>query len=209
MDVLARLTPLLHGRTLLVVGDRTACATGSGWSNLPVSLDLPRDVYPSQAFPDGKPWPYGDGSIDAVLWFHVHETWVPRETLFEESVRVLNPGGQIVILGFHPLWSRLLRSRITKVGDEPFFRPVRVGWLERQLTRSGFGVRTVLYGARWPGAFDASGAVVQGLRMEFGVPLIYALIAVRQSFASIPQPSLKPVTDSSREPIILPSRRVM
>jgi len=206
--VLARLAPLLHGRTQLVVGDRLACAADSRWPDLPVSLDLPRDVYPSDTYPLGKLWPYGDGSMDVVLWFHVHEWWEPRKTLFEESVRVLNPGGQIVILGFHPLWSRLLRSRITGAGVEPCFHPVQVGWLKRRLAQSGFGVRTRLYGARWPGALDVHESAAQDSRMEFGVPLVYALLAVRQSFVSIPQPELQPVADSSRAPIILPSRRV-
>ncbi len=190
------------------MGELPRATDRSRWPGLPVSLDLPGEVYPSEAFPQGRRWPYGDGSLDAVLWFHSHERWFCRETLFAESARVLNPGGQVVIVGFHPVWSRLLRAQITAAGVEPGFRPVRVGWLVNQLAGRDFEVRTRLHGVRWPGAFSAPGSVSAGPGLEIGVPLIYGLVAMRHGFVKIPGPGLKPATDVSHRPIILPSRRV-
>ncbi len=203
---LNRLGPLLHGRMALIVGDRTGGA--SGLLDLPVSLQLPQDVHPSESFPNGKPWPYGDGCMDLVLWLHVHEEWASPESLFSESARILNPGGQIAILGFHPIWSRIFRSRIAGSVPGPVFHPMRVSWLNRKLRQQGFGIRTLLYGARWPGAFMARGTTAQGMQMDFGLPLIYVLLALRQTFARIPGRTQKPVPDPASGPIILPSRRV-
>lgn len=146
--------------------------------------------------------------MDVVLWVHSHERWRPRRLLFAESARVLNPGGQILILGFHPLWGRLLRSRIAQAGAEPAFRPTRVGWLVRQLAHRGFTPRALRYGVRWPDLSKGSDWAQTDQPVEIGVPLVYALLAARQPLVRVLPPRLQSAADPSHAPIVLPSRRV-
>lgn len=122
--------------------------------------------------------PFVDDAFELVLLRHALEACASPRTMLHEAVRVLAPGGLLVLSGMHPLslWTPWLawRGRHQKVRPQ---MPLQVGeWLRRHAVRVD-AVRRV--GRPWPGApgrSASSGAFGGG----------YILLAHKRSQAATP-----------------------
>lgn len=97
-----------------------------------------------------EPLPFVDDAFELVMLRHALEVAPQPDALFDEAVRVLVPGGLLVLTGVHPFgaWAPWLGWRARKRGPA-----LRTPWrLTRQLVAAGLVVERVSrVGGLWPG----------------------------------------------------------
>lgn len=100
-------------------------------------------------------WPFADHELDFVILRHALESSVDPRALLHEAVRVLAPGGQLLITGFHPcsLWHlHMLRQQRRSGGAYRAWMPWR---MEAQLRGLQLRVKHhVRYGSAHPASRD-------------------------------------------------------
>jgi SAM-dependent methyltransferase len=97
--------------------------------------------------------PFVTDAFELVLLRHALEVVPDAAELLSEAVRVLAPGGSIVVTGLHPLsaWAPWFYWR-TRRGS-PHLRAWTPAWLKRRLQRAGLEIqRTQRVGRAWPGS---------------------------------------------------------
>src|SRR5574339_984784 len=64
-----------------------------------LNIDIDEKLQPDQAFDFTKKFPFGDGSIDEVVMYHVieHIQKVFHSVIFHEIHRVLRPDGLLIV----------------------------------------------------------------------------------------------------------------
>jgi hypothetical protein len=99
----------------------------------------------------GEPLPFVDEAFELVLVRHALEVAPQPVALLHELIRVLAPGGTLVLTGVHPMggWSAWVRWRTH--GKTPVLQmPWRLG---QQLARAGMLIEQVQrIGSVWPGS---------------------------------------------------------
>jgi SAM-dependent methyltransferase len=138
--------------------------------------------------------PVADDTLRLVVLQHALDTGVAGDALLRECVRVLAPGGELVIFGINPASPWWWRARM---GDGAAFSGVRprLPGRRRELLRAlGLSVtRTAGLGPRWPGADsaeawqDGGGALraVCALRATKGGAMVIPLRPGRAAVAAV------------------------
>jgi SAM-dependent methyltransferase len=149
--------------------------------------------------------PLVDGACERVVLHHVLEELPAPSAMLKECVRVLRPGGKLLLFGLEPLslWHPWLRTATGRGG-----RRLRLRWSGRlgaALERCGLeGVRRCSIGPRWPNALalEDAGTAHQGLAAVFRATFV--LEATRSSSCVIP---LRPrsAEQTAVGPALLPS----
>jgi SAM-dependent methyltransferase len=126
------------GRALGLISSHGATATGIDVSEAMVTLAGQRNRHQIRTgaltlcVSDGATIPLADNSVDAVMSVHNVYFWAEPRTTIEEIVRVLRPGGRVLLVfrgREHPLPGRL---------DPTIYRPVTTNDVETWLVDAGF-----------------------------------------------------------------------
>lgn len=132
-----------------------------------------------------EPLPFVDDAFELVLLRHALEVAPLPSTLLDEAIRVLTPGGVLVLTGVHPFggWSPWFYWRVR--GKSP---ALQMPWrLRRQLELAGLVIERVQrVGSVWPGLTAAR----RSLASAFGGG--YVLVARKHRRLVMPL-RLKPV----------------
>lgn len=129
-QVLRRLMPRLHGYHLLQVSaaeslDLTAQAAASHCFKLAsrIALGMPETVIVGEM----ENLPIASECVDAVVLHHALDFACSPHQALREAVRILRPGGRLVVVGFNPVSFWGLRRLLAR-------RPRQVPWLGRFMT---------------------------------------------------------------------------